>query len=411
MRSILTFGCRVLGAVLALCVALFITNSLSQVEAGKYFYMYSLVVFLGTIVCLGLNTAVAKMVAVSTSIGEVRARTIPMVRLILLAGSIVSLSLYGISVCSRHLNIESLISENMIAYVCLAVPGYALLCFFSGLAQGRGRPVLSIAVLYTLPQLVLLSLLWLLDIKYAHSAVAVALISILVSAILVKIFVRKDFTGVFKARVSRRQYSDALEMGIPLTTSILFAQASVFSINFFLDIFSTPEAISSYAVSLRVGVIMTFVVVAVNRVYAPQFATLYESKKYNELSELVRSINTKLFILSTFAICAIFLLGRLLLSMFGESYQDGFPGLLLISFGQLIATSGGTYHSLLNMTGQHRTFRNNVILSGLITIISGAFLIPTFDMVGAAATYAVSLVCITLLNAIAVRYFFRTIQN
>ena len=138
----------------------------------------------------------------------------------------------------------------------------------------------------------------------------------------------------------------------------------VFQINNFvgqllLSIYSKPENISYFAVIMRVGIIMSFVFLAIMRVTTPKIAFFYKERKINELEDVIIFSNRIMIIVSTMLLFFIIIFGKNILSLFGNDFLSAYPMLIIIIVGQYIAANTGISVFILQMTGYQKINRNN----------------------------------------------------
>ena len=89
-----------------------------------------------------------------------------------------------------------------------------------------------------------------------------------------------------------------------------------------------------------------------------------------------------------------------ILSLFGSEYTHGALVLFILAFGQLVNIMTGSVAMLLSMTKYERELRNKTIITALIVLPFGFYLISSFGLVGAAITTSFSIALHNLLLAL-----------
>ena len=91
-----------------------------------------------------------------------------------------------------------------------------------------------------------------------------------------------------------------------------------------------------------------------------------------------------------------------ILSLFGSEYTQGALVLIILAFGQLVNIMTGSVAMLLSMTKYERELRNMTIITALIVLPFGFYLISSFGLIGAAITTSFSIALHNLLLALSV---------
>ena len=169
-----------------------------------------------------------------------------------------------------------------------------------------------------------------------------------------------------------------------------------------LGILGTTADIGVFGVATRLSVVISFVLVAVNAVAAPKFASLHEKRDLDSM-RVVAVGSTRLMVgLATPVLLLFVLMSRQVMGLFGPGFDIGGTALVILSIGQFLVVCAGSAVHLLMMTGQERTVRNLLGLSMAVGVILNLLLVPRIGIEGAAVATALSLVAINGGAAVAV---------
>ncbi len=166
-----------------------------------------------------------------------------------------------------------------------------------------------------------------------------------------------------------------------------------------LGIWVDTKVVGIYGIVTRISTLSIFILVAVNSVFAPEFASLYAQKDIISLEKLVQKA-TRLMILLTLPIfILIFTFPSQILGFFGEDYKSGASALIIVTIGQLINVATGSVGCILMMTGHEKLMQYNVILSLFVNVGLNIFLIPRYGLTGAAISSSLGLILMNLVSA------------
>jgi O-antigen/teichoic acid export membrane protein len=138
------------------------------------------------------------------------------------------------------------------------------------------------------------------------------------------------------------------------------------------------------AAAQRTSLLIGFVLITINFIVAPMFASLYkegEIGKLRNLSRMACRLNIAAAIIPV-VICTLF--PKFVMALFGEEFVSAAPLLVALSLGQLINVATGSVGFLLLMSGHERTMKYITICSGTISIFLLIILCQSHGVLGAA---------------------------
>lgn len=387
----LAFILKVFGAFVSFTLTLFIARRLGVEESGYYFFIISALLFCSAFSSFGLFNAVLKEASINSDNNRYLSALMTKSIVMVILGCLLVAFLFLIYDQSRELHgLSHYIIDRYSMFILWALLPFTLTFLFSSYFQARRHIFLSMLMLNLGYQsLMLVGVTF-----FSVSSLNDLLLTLVVSLSIVVLFALGIYAFLDGSRFSffdGISFSTLIGLSLPMMVSHVISQINVFSGQFFLSIYTTPEDISLFSVSLRIATLMSFLVVAVNRISAPKFATLYKNNEMDELSRVVCFSNRVLFLCCVPILIIVVLFGHSILGYFGEGFVNAYPVLVILIFGQFISSITGTVVFLLQMTGLQKELRNNVIIAAVVSISIGAYLIPTYGLIGAGVMTFISL--------------------
>lgn len=403
------FLLRVFGAALQFLFTVLLARFYGAAGVGVFVISLSLLVVTSTIARWGLDQTGLKLVAAnlaSKHFGAIRGILVYASSFILLTGTIGTLLLLLLADWLAVVFFKGGEASGVITVMAAALLPFSLMMLFAEVLRGLRR-ILAYSLLHgaLIPLFSILFLLLfqgLLDGVIAGAAAYLSA-SVLTAAIAIFLGTRAIF------RLPQDDTDTAVNRRKLLNTSNSLAWVAIISVlmsfteTFILGLFHDEASVGRYAAALRLALLINFIIIAFNSILAPNFASLYRQEKMPDIQALARHSIIVMFVL-TLPLVAIFcLLPAQVLSIFGDEFGKATIALILLSIGQLINVLSGPVGILLQMTGQERTFRNNVIVTALTTLISALVLVPPYAEIGASLSAVVGILLLNVLSLISVR--------
>jgi O-antigen/teichoic acid export membrane protein len=170
-----------------------------------------------------------------------------------------------------------------------------------------------------------------------------------------------------------------------------------------LGIIENSSQVGLYAMAMKLGMLSSFFLTAVNTLAAPKFSELYHSQRYDDLKIVAQSSSGVLFwTVLPLTICFI-VFGKNILGFFGEEFVDAYWALVFLLIGQFINAFSGSVGYFLNMTGYQKIYNYVMLFSALLNIMLNVVLIPKFGITGAAFASMVSFISWNLIANIIIK--------
>ena len=218
------------------------------------------------------------------------------------------------------------------------------------------------------------------------SYISALIVIFLVSTIIVFKTIR---TGNFLRFVnSNKMLKQSIPMMMSSSVLLLMSWADSLMIGGFIGEYE----VGIYNVAVKVALLTSFTLTAVNSISAPKISEAYNNDKMLEFKKIVIQTTKTIFFSSIPIIIVIFIFPEFILNFFGKDFVVAKSALLILAFSQVINAMSGSVGIILNMTGKEKVFRNVLTAALLINISLNLFLIPIYGIEGAAIASASSLI-------------------
>lgn len=166
----------------------------------------------------------------------------------------------------------------------------------------------------------------------------------------------------------------------------------------FVGFFGTASDAGIFGAINRLGMLVSIILVGVNSVVSPTFASLYQGKNMEELERASRRAAIMLTIVVLPISLFMIIYSEAVLSIFGPNFVAGVLGLKLIMIGRLVAASFGCPGQLLIMCDKEKYFKNTAFIVATLLLMLLLVFVPVNGANGAAFAVGVSLAVGALVN-------------
>jgi O-antigen/teichoic acid export membrane protein len=162
---------------------------------------------------------------------------------------------------------------------------------------------------------------------------------------------------------------------------------------------ASSEDVASYHVAVRLALLIGFVLIAVNSIAAPKFASLYRTGQRKALeATVVRT--TRIAVIAALPIAMCFMIWpEVILQIFGPEFVGRGTLLQILSLGYLVNTATGSVANLLLMTGHEKEYRSISLAGAAFCVVTVLWLTLKFGVIGAACAASATLIFISLAAA------------
>ena len=403
LESILVLLLKVTAAAAVFFVTFIIARFLNSEQAGLFFLGFTILIVMATIARFGLENTVVRFMSRFQLKSQWRLLE-GVYRISLCWVLVFSLLLSLILWFGAEIISESIFSRQSLTPVlkimAIALPVVNVMMMHGQYLLGLGRVVFSTIALNFGWAICFLFIVFFFDIDNAQEASVVYLFSIAV-ATAVAIFSWKKVTQPTQSRYLDKRF--ILASSLPLWLVQIISLINVWIPPLLLGYWFQPEQVATFHVVLRIAMLISFAMVAVNAVVAPRFSEMYAQNNSLELKQLAKKSTLLLFIVSLPIFVVVVVAPEFILGLFGENYKEAVQPLRLLACAELITGTLGSVGFLLIMSGNEKVLRNNLIIAGGLSLVAALVLIPTIGLLGAVIATGVGNAGSNMLSAWAVR--------
>lgn len=399
---------RVTGACVSFVSMVLLARWMGAFEFGIYAYVWTWIIFVGTMAPLGLNTSLMRFIP------EYMARQrwgriwglLTQAHLIVLAASIAASVIGGITLWVIQPYIDAYYIVPF-AVALLVLPLYALLDTQEGTARAFGWVTLAYIIPYVMrPVLLLLGIGTLVLVGIAPDAIA-ALLAMMTACIVgivtqAVILVRSIRATVPRAK-PRTHAGYWLMISMPMLVFegayLLMSSTDVIMLGQIED----PASVAIYFAAARTASLIGFVYFATTARAVPKFAEINASGTSEDLQAFLDGVNRVSFWPSFMGVLVLLVIGQYILGLFGDGFEDGYLILAILSMGYIARCTVGPLEYLLSMTGRQMIATKIICASAVFNAVLNVALIPELGTLGAALATIIAMVTNLGALAIAVR--------
>jgi O-antigen/teichoic acid export membrane protein len=187
-----------------------------------------------------------------------------------------------------------------------------------------------------------------------------------------------------------------LRTSLPLFWAAFVALVMTWTDTFLLGLWADSRAVGLYGAALRLSLLTTFVLRAVNSVAAPRFSALYARRELVPLGRLTRRTAAITTALAVPLLTLFLLFPGSVLALFGPEFPEAALALRLLAVGQFINVATGPVGNLLMMSGHEQTFRKVSVVAAGLNVALNLLLIPRYGIAGAATATAAGVAAVNL---------------
>lgn len=403
--SVLSLLSKVVSALITVIFTLVITNLLPPDEAGTYLFFITLVLIISNLSRFGIDKHIVKTLSTEEITYSDRVKIINSFTS-LATFTLITSSLYSFIVYFFIKPITLLAFTNFelndVSYGLIAIPFYTVCLLVANYYQVVKKSsiyILSLNFFQQASTLLLITLVYFNTNNVSlEDVVSCYIVGCLISSLYLSIsFVKRYSEGIKKFRPSLNIIKISITSSFPLFVVVIFNLTLNWSTQIILAYHNTPTEVSIYTVSLRLVMLISFILVAVNSVTAPKYAFYF---KRNDLKSIKSVYKISLFLSLSFSIVTslfYIILGRDLLGFFGETYIASYEILLVMMIGQIVNVLTGSVSYLLQMKGDYKKVMFINIVAGIVSLPLGLLLISFYGIYGAAIAYSLSISFLNLL--------------
>lgn len=214
------------------------------------------------------------------------------------------------------------------------------------------------------------------------------------------VLVRRPLGDAAPGSFDRREL---LGTAMPLMWAAILSFTFQVADTLMLGLLRTGAEVGIYAAVLKVGTLVSMLLLAVNYVTGPQFAGMWHAGDIEALGRLARRTAALMTMLVLPIVIVIVAFPGPILAVFGPEFRVGRPALIAVALGQFANVATGSVGYLLAMSGNQRAFRNTLAAGAALFIALNLLLIPPYGMTGAGIAFGSAITAQNLLQTVVVR--------
>ena len=406
--SLITFAIRIFSAALMFGSQIILARWMGDFEFGIFVLVWTSAIIAGNLSTFGLSTAIVRFIP------QYRATDKPdQLRGIILTGRIFAL-LAASAIAGTGIALIFIFRENLESYFvapfvlgALTLPMIALGDTLEGTARAHAWPIKALSPTYMVrPALILMFMLIAVASGFephATTALVAAVLATYTTTIIQLITVTASIDKVLPSGPRQTHFAEWASVSFPifLVEGFLFLLTNADVL--FVGLFLPPDRVAVYYAASKTLMLVHFVYFAVKAGSAQRYSALVHSGTRKELEDFVRSSARWTFWPSLAVGIVVLIAGKFLLSLFGQSFTEGYPLLFVLVIGVLLRASVGPSETLLNMSGNERISAMALGATLFVSIGLAMSFIPAFGLMGAAVSVSCAMVFESIALAVAVR--------
>ena len=401
-----SFVIKAFGFFSAILFTFMITNLFEPVQSGILLLIISFVQIFGNILTFGGMNIILKTVGADHDSNWLAVNSL--VNFLLLFSLTFSMLFVFLGRDFYGVILDTIDKNELYDYILpmlFASLAFALIQLLSSALQGRGEIIRATVTQNLISQscfLILLVIFYLADAISSISFVVYLYVFSLVFCCLISFFFwfldkNISYSICFETLRSRIK-------GWWVFLSILYLNMCIvwggyLSVSYFLGY----EDMAAYVAAHKVSISITFFLISASYMVAPKFSKAYVVGNIKEVDRLALWSTRAVLAFSLPILFFLYVFSPFIMSLFGpeEVYEPLLLKVLLI--GQLFNVASGSVGYLLNMTGNEKVFRNNLLISGVLSVFFYGLLTSFYGVVGACIACSLSIFIQTSLNVISAK--------
>lgn len=184
---------------------------------------------------------------------------------------------------------------------------------------------------------------------------------------------------------------------------ILMIRLDALMVGYFLS----AVQVGIFAVAIEIAVTTKKVRQWFDPIFGPIISELHHLRDLERLEHNFVLVARWILTINIAFFCGVALIGRDLLGLFGPEFGAGFMVTLLLVFSQVVYSSIGSGDTMLIMSGHPYINLVNTVVVLVINFLLNLYLIPRFDMLGAALGTLISFALLTWFRVMELYWLYR----
>jgi len=403
---------RIFGMMVGYAFTLIVTRNLGASAWGIFALSFTVLQITSVIGKLGLDTALLRFIAQYNAQRKVKtAKYIYLKSIIVIIplSFLLSVFLYYLSPLlaekvfgKPHLaSYFKLMSFALIPFVLLSINSESLRAFKKikeYITLQNLLPFLCAFIFFSI-------FFYILHIKNIKVIIIAYILGIGVSFFISFLLLNKEFSNK-NGELEKISLRQILSVSLPMFLSSSLFMVMSWTDTIMLGMWRTEEEVGIYNIAVRLSMITSFTLGAINSIAAPKFAEFWGKKDLEGLKKVAQQ-STKLIFWTSAPILILYILfPKFFMGIFGKEFREGASALVFLTIGQFVNASVGSVGYILQMTDKQKIFQNIILIAAILNIMLNLFLIPKLGIVGAAIASAIAFCFINIIPFFLIRYYY-----
>ena len=404
----------VFGFVIGFFIKIYIIDIVGLADWGKYVIAQTFSSFSETVLSIGIPFVIIKFVPgfIENNISKASRLSSIFLKYALLVGCFFIVIIYFYSDLVNQYVYNDISGLDWILFVmCIHVP----ISMLFGVVISLYRSVLRIKeiVIYgTFISVTLRAILTLIIFQFSDNIVHFIYVEIftqiLVLFILLYLFNKREFSLFVKSDFKEVINDDILvDYGKKMFFNSIIAFISGWALSFIISITLPSEDVGAYNILLSLAGLMTFLLINLNKVFAPAISKLYQESNFLELNRLYKKTTFFINILTIPLAVIIVIFADEILELYTTDMLNYRQYLFFMLIGGVFSLAAGSSGTMMIMAGLEKENLLIQIVRATMIIILSLFLIPKFGMLIVVILYVSFMF---LVNASQLLYIYRFIK-
>ncbi|NTS76905.1 oligosaccharide flippase family protein [Catenovulum sp. SM1970] len=298
---------------------------------------------------------------------------------------------------------------HLIGWVSTAVIFFTFNTINCSLLTAYGKAGISIFFSGLLPNFLLLMILLNSELTSAYQAFGIYSISVVFNCIcsfLMTLSTLASDRGLEKAKNNSVSFSKIISINLSFFVLALCALVNQQLPSLLLGKYVSLAELAEFTLALKVVMLMSVPLIAMNSYTAPLFSRLYSEKKIHDLKSLFRLSQKLLMLIAMVSGACLWFAAETVLGIFGDEYLGAESYVKVLLIGQIVNLSCGSVVSILTMTGFHKLHLKNTIIISSISFLLLLYFIP---IGGALAASYITSIALAAINFISLFFVFKKV--
>ncbi len=407
VRGSLTFGSlRLVGMPLSYLFAVLVARIYGPAPMGML-ALASTVVGIGSILAaLGLGNALLRFVAEHYARDEkatAKAFYLKGISLCVPASMVVAIAIYTMAPYVAEVVLEK---PHLTPYIRVAsfglLPGVLLTLNLETLRALKRIRAYTFMQNVMPPVLLMIAFLvgyFVLSYKEIMLLILVGVFSTSVIFLVSTVFLWKEFSHLGHASIAVST-GQLLSVSLPMFMTGALSMIISWTDIIMLGMWRTDAEVGIYNIAVRLAMITSFPLMAINSIAAPKFAEFWGRQDMEGLKRIAQQSTRFIFWTSAPVLTLYLLFPSFFMGIFGEEFRVGALALVILSIGQFVDATGGSKGYFLQMTGKQLYNFMALLTMALTNAGLNMLLIPEYGIKGAALASLISIVWVNIFAAI-----------